>query len=266
MQKRARAGRLVIRTLIPAALAAAMVSMTALAAGPERGNQDPIPELSGVSVPLDRVIELTVSGRKIPSDASYDITLEREDEKTPMPEEAGDRSPYTVTMTKAGAVDFGEIIFESPGDYAYRITQTTEDRNRFTFDRSVYRMAVKILRSQDGGKDFLTYKIGIQKEGDAEKTDRAVFENSYHKPGGGGGHDPGGGGGTRPGKPKTSSPGPEPEDGLTPELSVIPAIPGILPKTGDTTRTGLWIALTALSGTALLVSIVLGRRRDGAKT
>lgn len=261
MYKHMRTG--LFRTLIPAVLAVMLFPMTAFAAQTETAGYE-------VSVPLDQVVELTVDGRNIPSDASYSITLEAEN-GAPMPAEAEGKNPYTVTVTAAGAVDLGTIVYTVPEDYVYKITQTTEDRSYFTYDRAEYEMTVRVVNGENGQEGNLEREIWLReiKDGSAggDKAEKAVFANSYYKSSGGGGGG-GGGGGTTPGKPINPDYGPgvpQPGDGdglVEPEPATPQIIPGGLPKTGDTTHAGLWMALMAVSGAALLVTIIGGRRKD----
>lgn len=258
-----------LHTLASVVLAALLLPITAFAQNP-----------CSVSIP----VEVRVSGSGVPGDVAYRMTLEAISENAPMPESAG------LVLTGAGKAAFGPMEYVTPGDYQYRIRQTTEDRDRFTFDRTVYMATVRVTNAQDGG---LKAEVWALAEGnDTEKTASILFSNQYSSGssggsggggggsssgGGGGGSSSGGGGGSSsgPGVGGSSTSGPgvsadgltviddpgTPLAGLFPETIADNIIPlAMLPKTGDTTMLGTWLALMALSASGLVVLGILKKR------
>lgn len=234
------------RTLIPFVLAAFMVPFTAFA-------QEPC----SVSIP----VTVSVSG-SAPSGVPYRFVLEPVTAGTPVPE------PAELTIINAGTGSFAPISYTVPGDYRYRVRQVWEDRDRFTFDDSVYDVVVRITNNEQTGG--LASEVWAIKSGQEAKTGEITFANSYRSSSGGGG---GGGGGSNTGNravpqgdgltildPETPLANMTPEE--IPDLSV-PLIG--LPKTGDTTTLGLWLALAGISGSGCMLLILWNRRREAAE-
>lgn len=279
-----------LRMLASVVLAALLLPVTTFAQNP-----------CSVSIP----VEIQVSGNGGPGDVAYRMTLEAISENAPMPESAG------LVLTGAGKAVFGPMEYVTPGEYQYRIRQITEDRDRFTFDRTVYTATVRVTNAQNGE---LKAEVWASEDGkDTEKTDSILFSNQYRSEGsssgsggssgggsssGGGGSNSGsggssgggsssGGGGSGSGSGgssgggsfssggsySSSGPGVTP-DGLTviddpgtplagffPETILDNIIPlAMLPKTGDTTMLGMWVALMALSSGGLVILGILKKR------
>lgn len=183
-------------------------------------------------------VEVAVTGKSIPSDAEYQVTLEAVTADAPMPAET------TLVMHGASQRLFGPVAYSVPGDYTYRITQKDMGHNRCTYDTAVYQVTVRVTNAADGG---LNTELWAVKDGGTEKTDTIRFENSYRGKGGSGG-----GGGDDTDSTGTAVP-----------ASQTNAVTS--PKTGDSANLALWICLAGIS----LAAIVLAagyRNRKGQDT
>ncbi len=249
---------LLFHALVPAVLAVLVVPAMAYAAEP-----------CSVSIP----VQIEVSGTRVPEDQQYRLQLEGVTSQAPMPEVT------ELTMTGAGQVSFGPIVYEAPGDYQYEVRQNSEAAQYFVFDESVYRITVRVLRDENDQLSslILAYNEAV---GESQKVDGLTFTNQYTRPSGDGGGGGGGGGGTSGGGGSTGGPGVE-GDGLTeigdettpladgfpgisdiiPETILDAMVPlAMLPQTGDTTSLGLWVLLMALSGCGLTGLVAVRKR------
>ena len=183
-------------------------------------------------------VEIRVSGSSVPADTEYKLVIEGLDH-APMPE------ANMITIKDGGSASFGPIQYTVPDDYQYRIYQDSEEKDRFTYDKTVYTITVQITNDSNGG---LSANIIIGKEGSSAKSGDMVFNNTYTSVGGGGGSSSGGGGGrtdlttddtvtiTDPGTPTAQigdgdvplSPG----DVIDQIVDTIVPL-AVLPKTGD---------------------------------
>lgn len=257
-------------TLIPAVLAALMLPSMAYADE----------NVCSVSIP----VELQVSGDNVPGGQSYRLVLEGITPQAPMPETA------QLVVEEPGTVQFGAITYQTPNDYQYRIYQSFETVEDFTFDQTVYIATVRVIRSEDGN---LEAQIWATNSGaNEEKVSHMVFVNQYTFGSGSGGGNGGGGGGgggssSGGGSSRVSTPGTQ--DGPTtiddqdtalanleniadeevplgnhPILEAIEdvLVPlGLLPKTGDgSVSYASLLAVLAVSG-ALIVLIMIKRRK-----
>lgn len=249
---------LLFHALLPAVLAAMMAPGLAFAA-----------EECPVSIP----VKVEVTGNRIPEGQAYRLVLEGITQGAPMP------ASTELTITGAGEAAFGEIVYQVPGDYQYRIYQNSEAAEYFEYDSRIYTVTVRIVRDEE---DRLSSQIWAQNaDSSEEKSESITFANRYTRSSGGGGGG-GGGGGSGSGGGGTSGGGPGVSgDGLTeigeettplaagfpgisdlvPETILDAMVPlAMLPQTGDTTSLGLWVLMLALSGCGLAGLLAMKRR------
>lgn len=238
---------LVFHTLIPAVLAALMLPTLAFA------------QESSCSVQIP--VEIQTAGDRYSGNVTYKLRIEPITQGAPMP-----ANPELV-MVNGGSGAFEPMVYTVPADYRYRIYQTSEAQNRFTYDKTVYIVTVRVLNDGTGG---LTAQIWAANEASGEtKAEGIRFVNSYDRPGGGGGGgSDGGGGGTPSGGGDGLTEINEEGTPLAPGGGILDMIPdelvptAMLPKTGDTTNLMLWIVLALLSGGGLAALILLRKRED----
>ena len=183
-----------------------------------------------------------------------------------------------LIVVNGGRSEFGPMVYTQTGDYQYQIYQNSDPRDRFTYDKRVYKVTVRVTNGENGELETQVW-ASDEAAGD-EKTESIVFTNSYRRPGGGGGGgdsdpDPDPSPNPNP-NPGPGGPGTEPSggDGLT-EISdnetplggltqifeeEVPL--GGLPKTGDTTMLSFWILLAVLSGCGLAALAFIRKRMD----
>ena len=136
------------------------------------------------SVSANLPIELKLAGDSYSGSQSFSFTIEAFDASSPMPASA-------VLELKKGSVSFGPIIYDTLGNYSYRITQTSSDVKNFTIDRTAYDVTVSVYT--DAGA--LKCSIWAAKESSpGTKAEEILFTNTYDKPGGGGSGGSSGGG------------------------------------------------------------------------
>ena len=238
-----RIGKRLAAVLASAVLGAMMMPSAAFA-------QDPV----SVSIP----VEIKVSGNSIPAGTEYKLVIEGLD-NAPMPES-------TALAVKNGeSASFGPIQYTVPADYRYRIRQTTEADNDYTYDNAVFTVTVQVVNSENGG---LSANIVAGKEGTADKMETIQFSNTYAPTGGGGdtgdggggGSSSGGGGGGRTDLTTITDQGtptaqigedevPLSDGGIIDQIldTLVPL--AVLPKTGDASLTyGLLLAVLVISG------------------
>ena len=119
-----------------------------------------------------------VSGDRIPSGEVYEVVMEAITQDAPVAENMTQKVLNSVT------VSFGQIHYTVPGDYQYKIYQKSGSTDRFTYDKTVYTVTVRVQNDAEGG---LTAELWAVKEGTTMKNDAVQFQNHYDAPGNNGG-------------------------------------------------------------------------------
>ena len=173
-----------------------------------------------------------VSGDRIPSGEVYEVVMEAITKDAPVAEN------MTQKMLNSGTVSFGQIHYTVPGDYQYKIYQKSGSTDRFTYDKTVYTVTVRVQNDAEGG---LTAELWAVKEGTTMKNDAVQFQNHYDAPGNNGGG---------------SSHHHRTEETVT-YTTVIQQPPAAIgaPRTGDVQQPLLWgaVILLTLSGSMIIV-------------
>ena len=173
-----------------------------------------------------------VSGDRIPSGEVYEVIMEAITKDAPVAE------IMTQKVMNSGTVSFGQIHYTVPGDYQYKIYQKSGSTDRFTYDKTVYTVTVRVQNDAEGG---LTAELWAVKEGTTMKNDAVQFQNHYDAPGNNGGG---------------SSHHHRTEETVT-YTTVIQQPPAAIgaPRTGDAQQPLLWgaLILLSLSGSMVLV-------------
>lgn len=173
-----------------------------------------------------------VSGDRIPSGEVYEVVMEAITKDAPVAE------IMTQKVMNSGTVSFGQIHYTVPGDYQYKIYQKSGSTDRFTYDKTVYTVTVRVQNDAEGG---LTAELWAVKEGTTMKNDAVQFQNHYDAPGNNGGG---------------SSHHHRTEETVT-YTTVIQQPPAAIgaPRTGDAQQPLLWgvLILLTLSGSMIIV-------------
>lgn len=173
-----------------------------------------------------------VSGDRIPSGEVYEVVMEAITQDAPVAEN------MTQKVLNSGTVSFGQIHYTVPGDYQYKIYQKSGSTDRFTYDKTVYTVTVRVQNDAEGG---LTAELWAVKEGTTMKNDAVQFQNHYDAPGNNGGG---------------SSHHHRTEETVT-YTTVIQQPPAAIgaPRTGDVQQPLLWgaLILLTLSGSMIIV-------------
>ena len=173
-----------------------------------------------------------VSGDRIPSGEVYEVVMEAITKDAPVADN------MTQKVLNSGTVSFGQIHYTVPGDYQYKIYQKSGSTDRFTYDKTVYTVTVRVQNDAEGG---LTAELWAVKEGTTMKNDAVQFQNHYDAPGNNGGG---------------SSHHHRTEETVT-YTTVIQQPPAAIgaPRTGDVQQPLLWgaLILLTLSGSMIIV-------------
>ena len=173
-----------------------------------------------------------VRGDRIPSGEVYEVVMEAITKDAPVAE------IMTQKVMNSGTVSFGQIHYTVPGDYQYKIYQKSGSTDRFTYDKTVYTVTVRVQNDAEGG---LTAELWAVKEGTTMKNDAVQFQNHYDAPGNNGGG---------------SSHHHRTEETVT-YTTIIQQPPAAIgaPRTGDAQQPLLWgaLILLSLSGSMVLV-------------
>ncbi len=108
----------------------------------------------------------TLEGRAL-KDGEFSFKLTAKD-NAPMPEGAENGSK-TVANNDKGAIDFGEITYNTPGTYEYTISEIKGDVSGVTYDSNIKNVTVTVADKGDG-----TMTANVAGAGDA-----ATFTNMY---------------------------------------------------------------------------------------
>ena len=173
-----------------------------------------------------------VGGDRIPSGEVYEVVMEAITKDAPVAEN------MTQKVLNSGTVSFGQIHYTVPGDYQYKIYQKSGSTDRFTYDKTVYTVTVRVQNDAEGG---LAAELWAVKEGTTMKNDAVQFQNHYDAPGNNGGG---------------SSHHHRTEETVT-YTTVIQQPPTAIgaPRTGDVQQPLLWgaLILLTLSGSMIIV-------------
>ena len=173
-----------------------------------------------------------VSGDRIPSGEVYEVVMEAITKDAPVAEN------MTQKVLNSGTVSFGQIHYTVPGDYQYKIYQKSGSTDRFTYDKTVYTVTVRVQNDAEGG---LTAELWAVKERTTMKNDAVQFQNHYDAPGNNGGG---------------NSHHHRTEETVT-YTTVIQQPPAAIgaPRTGDVQQPLLWgaLILLTLSGSMIIV-------------
>ena len=173
-----------------------------------------------------------VSGDRIPSGEVYEVVMEAITKDAPVAEN------MTQKVLNSGTISFGQIHYTVPGDYQYKIYQKSGSTDRFTYDKTVYTVTVRVQNDAEGG---LTAELWAVKEGTTMKNDAVQVQNHYDAPGNNGGG---------------SSHHHRTEETVT-YTTVIQQPPAAIgaPRTGDVQQPLLWgaLILLTLSGSMIIV-------------
>ena len=173
-----------------------------------------------------------VSGDRIPSGEVYEVVMEAITKDAPVAEN------MTQKVLNSGTVSFGQIHYTVPGDYQYKVYQKSGSTDRFTYDKTVYTVTIRVQNDAEGG---LTAELWAVKEGTTMKNDVVQFQNHYDAPGNNGGG---------------SSHHHRTEETVT-YTTVIQQPPAAIgaPRTGDAHQPLLWgaLILLTLSGSMIIV-------------
>ena len=173
-----------------------------------------------------------VSGDRIPSGEVYEVVMEAITKDAPVAEN------MTQKVLNSGTVSFGQIHYTVPGDYQYKIYQKSGSTDRFTYDKTVYTVTVRVQNDAEGG---LAAELWAVKEGTTMKNDAVQFQNHYDAPGNNGGG---------------NSHHHRTEETVT-YTTVIQQPPAAIgaPRTGDVQQPLLWgaLILLTLSGSMIIV-------------
>ncbi len=101
-----------------------------------------------------------VSGDRIPSGEVYEVVMEAITKDAPVAEN------MTQKVLNSGTVSFGQIHYTVPGDHQYKIYQKSGSTDRFTYDKTVYTVTVRVQNDAEGG---LFAELWAAKEGTAPR-------------------------------------------------------------------------------------------------
>lgn len=142
-----------------------------------------------IDPPISKVV--TNDSGTAPDTARFHFTMKAEDKTSPMPE--GSSDGQKTVEAGAGAIEFGEILYEKAGTYTYKVTEEKEDLRYFTYDNTTYTVKAEVQKVN--GKLTANYTIN-----DGTKDVKEIrFDNHYKRTTSS--TSGGGGGGSRAGSP-----------------------------------------------------------------
>ncbi len=120
--------------------------------------------------------EVILSGPVLDSKDTFTIELDAETSGAPLPEGAKDGS-FSDSVEGAGLLKF-RMEYSSVGIYSYTIKQLKGDNADCTYDTAEYTLTVYVTVAKDGTVEATT----VLEDRDGNKTDTAVFKNTYAPP------------------------------------------------------------------------------------
>ena len=120
--------------------------------------------------------EVILSGPVLDSKDTFTLELNAETSGAPLPEGAKDGS-FSDSVVGAGLLKF-KMEYSNVGVYSYTIKQLKGDNADCTYDTAEYSLTVYITVAKDGTVEATT----VLEDKDGNKTDTAVFKNTYAPP------------------------------------------------------------------------------------
>lgn len=168
-----------------------------------------------------------------------------------------------------GAAAFPQIVFTQEGSYRFQIREQNDNRSDFTYDETVWTLAVDVTRSADA----LQIANAVYTADGKDPATLPTFVNSYHAPEEPPKEDPTEEDPTEddpdeenPSTPSEGTPSnpsaQTPESPKTPLQAVQQWIHTVLPQTGDDFQPIVWVVLLALSGIALVGMVIYRKRKS----
>lgn len=182
---------------------------------------------------------------------------------TIIPQEAGIPLPEKseIEISAAGGTgtgQFGPLVYQTPGEYRYQVTQSAGTNQKLIYDKSVYEVVVRVFIDDKGG---LTPEIWGTKKGSDSKTDKLLFVNRRVKS-------------ATPTTAPTAKPTAKPTTAVR-TTTVVKKIPGkstttvvshsvktvASPKTGDNAPIEIFAGILILAGLTTLAVIAIRKRQ-----
>lgn len=125
---------------------------------------------------VDPPVQKRITGDKPATASDFTFTLTAKDKSFPMPEGSKD-GVKEMTIHGAGSKEFGEILFEKPGEYSYSIAEKKGSVNGYTYDTTVYEVTYSVTRE---GTE-LKAECSIR-DGKGNSCTKIEFTNNYKTP------------------------------------------------------------------------------------
>lgn len=123
-------------------------------------------------------ITVELSGSPPTNNEDYRIIIEADNPDYPMPE-GSENSRYTLIITGEGTARLPEMAFPSRGIYTYTIYQLTGTNRLGTYDDTRYQLIVYVTNAGNGSGLEIT--VLLYEQGEADKLDEVLFNNSYSR-------------------------------------------------------------------------------------
>ncbi len=127
--------------------------------------------------PMDPPVQKRIVGDAPQSDSTFTFVMTAADASCPMPE-GSSGTVKEITITGAGAEEFGEIVFTKLGTYAYSISEKNTGIEGYTYDSAVYTVTYDV--TEKDGELCIEQTI---RNSDGEETSAVEFTNKYQTPG-----------------------------------------------------------------------------------
>lgn len=131
---------------------------------------------NGKTIPAATVnihAEHVISGDDYDRDDEFKFVLAARDEKCPMPPGSSE-GLKTITVKGAEDLDFGDIVFEYPGEYTYAISRVEGSYSDLDVDDEIY--SILVAKFNDGSVEMVMWN------GSGEKVDEIVYTDHYDAP------------------------------------------------------------------------------------
>lgn len=132
-------------------------------------------------------VKKTVTGDKPATTATFKFRFQAVSNTAglkdmPMPE-GSTNGVKTVSVAARQEKEFGEMTFEVPGKYVYKVTEVNDKQKGYTYDKSAHTLTYTVERKGDA----LTCAREIKRDGKAVSQMVFTFTNQYKKTTSGGG-------------------------------------------------------------------------------
>lgn len=127
-------------------------------------------------------VEKKLTGDTPSKDQTFTFTITADDASYPLPKDREGNDVRNATITGTGSVSFGTISFPHTGTYTYKVRESKENADGYTYDENEYQIVYVVAKDSENSEK-LTVSMSVLKGDEVvlEDDDTVTFENAYRE-------------------------------------------------------------------------------------